>query len=147
VFASHPSMRTIADLMTWGPIVIDCHRSLAEAAETMARFELRHLPVVDGGRLVGILSERDVYRFELSKRRVDAEVIAVGEAMSPEPYTVTLATPVATVARAMADRRLGAAVVTRGNQIVGVFTSTDALWALAGCEDQPLTEAVAPIRP
>ena len=125
-------MRTVAELMTRSPIVIDCHQSLAEAEVRMTQFKLRHLPVIGVKGLVGMLSERDVYRFERTKPNVDRETIAVGEAMSPDPYTVSPDAPVDEVARAMAERSIGAAVVMEGTRIAGVFTTTDALHALAG---------------
>ena len=125
-------MRTVAELMTRSPIVIDCHQSLAEAEQRMTQFKLRHLPVIGAKGLVGMLSERDVYRFERTKPHVDRETTAVGEAMSPDPYTVSPDAPVDKVARAMAERSIGAAVVMEGTRIAGVFTTTDALHALAG---------------
>jgi len=129
-------MRTVAELMTRGPIVIDCNQSLAEAAQRMTLFNLRHLPVIGGKGLVGLLSECDVYRLERSKPHLDPDVLTVAEAMSLDPYVVPPDAPIARVARAMADKRIGAAVVMDGDRIAGVFTPTDALRALAAAPQE-----------
>ena len=78
-------MTRIRDYMSPVPIMIEVSRSMAEALELMAEHGIRHLPVLDRGHLIGVLSERDLYRFE-SQKRVDPEVMSVGEAMTPEPY-------------------------------------------------------------
>src|SRR5262249_57687228 len=81
-------MHTVSELMTPSPIVIDVHQPLAEASERMEQFRLRHLPVIDArGRLVGILSELDLYRFKDKRPRADLENMAVGPAMDPNPST------------------------------------------------------------
>jgi acetoin utilization protein AcuB len=124
-------MLTVADLMTDNPIIIDIIQSLAEAAQRMKQFNVRHLPVIDRGRLAGVLSERDIYRFQVEKPGVSTEVISVGEAMAPDPYVVRPDAPVREVALAMAHQLIGAAVVMDGDRLAGVFTTTDALRALA----------------
>jgi CBS domain-containing protein len=119
----------ISEFMTNEPHVLDCSQSIAEAAELMADLHVRHLPVIDRGRLVGVLSERDIFRIR-SAKRVDPEVVAAGEAMTPEPYIVAPDDALSDVVRAMAEHHYGAAVVMDGTEIVGVFTTIDALWVL-----------------
>jgi nucleotide-binding universal stress UspA family protein len=116
-------MRTIADVMTKGPLIIDAQQSPAEARNRMEALHMRHLPVIAGARLVGILNREDV------ARRPDAETVA--DVMSHEPYTVAPDASVERVAREMMERRIDAAVVVAQGRIVGIFTAMDALHSLA----------------
>lgn len=120
----------IREFMTAAPRVIECHQSIAEAVELMRELRVRHLPVVDRGLLVGVLSERDILRMR-SGKRASPEVVATGEAMTPEPFTVGPDEPLAAVVRGMAERHHGAAVIVDGANVIGVFTTNDALWVLA----------------
>jgi acetoin utilization protein AcuB len=121
---------TVRRFMSVSPAVIESHRTLADAHAIMRERHIRHLPVVEGGRLVGVVSQRDLYLLE-TLRTVDAASETVTEAMSADPYRVSPDSPLEEVAHEMADRKFGAAVVMEGEQIVGIFTTVDALRALA----------------
>lgn len=123
-------VRVIAEFMTPSPHSIERDQPLAAAHRVMREHRIRHLPVLDGGKLVGIVSDRGLHLAE-TLPDVDSERVPVEDAMTPSPYTIAPSTPVATVARQMADHKLGSAVVVEGSEIVGVFTATDALRALA----------------
>jgi acetoin utilization protein AcuB len=113
------------------PVAIQLSSDLATAVERMQQHEIRHLPVMDGEKLAGIVSERDLAIVE-SLAPNDWESIAVAEAMTPEPYAVQEDTPVHEVARVMADNRYGCAVVIdAAGHLRGLFTTTDALRLLA----------------
>ncbi len=120
----------VRSFMTASPVVVASHRTLAEAHQLMREHRVRHLPVVDDGRLVGILSQRDLYMLE-TLRGIDVASETVAEAMTAEPYTAAPDAPLDDVAREMADHRYGSAVVVDGGAVVGVFTTVDALRALA----------------
>jgi acetoin utilization protein AcuB len=119
----------VRDFMTAVPHTIGRTQSLASAQEKMRAYGVRHLPVLEGGRLAGVLSQRDAYFVE-TLRDVDPEAVRVEEAMSVEVYTVTPDTPLAEVAAAMADHKYGCAVVVERTHVVGIFTVIDALRAL-----------------
>jgi acetoin utilization protein AcuB len=121
---------TVARYMSARSVTIASRRTLAEAHEIMRDHGVRHLPVVDDGRLVGLVSQRDLYLLE-TLRGVDAGRETVAEAMTREPFAVHPDAPVDEVAREMADRKYGCAVVADGSGLVGVFTTVDALRALA----------------
>ncbi|HQR44630.1 MAG TPA: CBS domain-containing protein [Thermoanaerobaculia bacterium] len=121
-----PPIATIARHMTSSPATIEASRSLAEAHRTMRRHGIRHLPVVAGGSLVGILSLRDLHLLE-TLRDVDPEKVSVDEAMTRSPYTVEPGASVETVARTLAENKWGSAVVVDDGKVVGMFTTTDAL--------------------
>jgi acetoin utilization protein AcuB len=125
---------TIASCMTPAPVTIRCGQSLAEALELMRDRHVRHLPVVDRGRIVGLLSDEDALRLMANKKAVDPEVLTTCQAMSPEPLVVGPDEPVGEVARGMAERGVGSAIVMEGTTLLGVFTTTDALRLLADCD-------------
>ena len=79
------SIPTIQKYMTVLPHTIGADQSLAKAEKMMTELHVRHLPVLDGGKLVGILTDRDVRLVE-SFKDVDPEKVTVDEAYSPEPY-------------------------------------------------------------
>jgi predicted transcriptional regulator len=123
-------MNAIKDFMTRSPHAIGHDQPLKLARERMQQWGIRHLPVLDGGTLVGVLSERDIALIGvLSPERL--EDLAVEEAMSNDPYAVAPDAPAAEIAQYMADHKYGSAVVMDKHKVVGIFTSTDALAALA----------------
>ena len=126
--------KTIADYMTTSPHSIGSDQPLMHAHQVMRDHHIRHLPVLNGGRLVGILSDRDL-AFVENLRDVDAAKVRVDEAMTPSPYLVKKTSSLGQVAREMAEHRYGSAVVMENDHVVGVFTTTDALRALADACD------------
>jgi acetoin utilization protein AcuB len=126
-----PQTILVQDYMTASPHSIGVSLSLSDAANMMKAFKIRHLPVLDGRALVGIVSDRDVQMVE-SMEGVDPDEVPIEEAMSQAPYTVTPSTPLEVAARHLARHKLGSAVVVDANQkVVGVFTVTDGMRALA----------------
>ena len=121
---------TVDEFMTRVPLTVACSTSLAEALEIMETGALRHLPVLEHGRPIGVVTERDLLRI-LARKRVSPEVMTVGEAMTPEPYVVAPWTPLAEVATAMAAQRHGSALVMIEDRLVGIFTAVDGLRAVA----------------
>src|SRR3569832_507271 len=71
----------VRQYMTLAPHTIGCDRTIAEAHELMRTHNIRHLPVLDSGRVVGVVSERDLTLVS-SLPGVDAGKVAVEEAMS-----------------------------------------------------------------
>ncbi len=119
----------IADYMTPSPHSIGVSLSIADAKNLMRAYKIRHLPVLDGGALVGVVSDRDIQLIE-SMNQVEPEEVSIEEAMTQIPFTVTATTPVEVAARHMYKHKLGSAVVMDGIKVIGVFTTTDALRAL-----------------
>jgi acetoin utilization protein AcuB len=121
---------TVDKFMTVGPMVIEATRTLAEAHRLMRERNIRHLPVVDGGALVGLVSQRDLYLLETLKG-VDPTTETIDEAMTADPFVVPPDAPLHEVAAAMAEHKYGSAVVVDRGVVIGVFTTIDALRALA----------------
>lgn len=129
-------IETVGDCMTMSLYTIDRHASLRAAHELMRERQIRHLPVLVNDRLVGILSDRDLHLIE-SLRDIDPATVTVEEAMTPDPFTVEPGAALDRVAFAMAKHKYGSAVVVEKGKVVGIFTTTDALWALLGLLGQP----------
>lgn len=120
--------------MTPTPHSVGRDQPLSLAHERMRAYGVRHLPVLDGGKLAGILSQRDALLVE-TLREVDPATTLVEEAMSTDVYVVAPNTPLKEVATAMADHKYGCAVVVDGSHVLGIFTTIDALRALVSDEE------------
>ena len=121
---------TISEVMTTSPYTIDCNQRLAHAHDLMEEHRLRHLPVLDGDKLVGVISDRDLYFVE-AIAGTDRQMDRVSEAISGELFVVAPGDCVGDVARTMARHRFGCAVVVDRGHVVGIFTASDALALLA----------------
>ena len=115
--------------MTPSPHIIARNQSVSVAHRLMKDHDIRHLPVLDGQDVVGILAERDILLVE-SFPGVNPTDLRVEEAMVPGPYTVTPEAPLADVVATLLERGIDSAIVLEGDQVVGVFTTVDALRAL-----------------
>ncbi len=121
--------RSIENFMTEYPTIASTRTTVTEAAEFMQKCKIRHLPVIEKGVVIGIVSDRDLKQAELL---ADAMSLVVADVMTAKPYCVKIGTPLAEVAREMANQKIGSAVVLNGlSQVVGIFTTTDAMRILA----------------
>ncbi len=123
------SRPTVAKYMTRMPHTIGSDQTLARARQVMLEHRIRHLPVLDGGRLVGIVTDRDLNLVE-SFKDVDPEKVRVSEAYTPEPYVVSSSSYLDEVCETMAIKKYGCALVVDDNKLVGIFAWVDALAAL-----------------
>jgi acetoin utilization protein AcuB len=122
--------------MTPAPHTIGRTRSLAAARQMMLDHGVRHLPVLDGGRIAGLLSERDLFLVE-SLPGVNPADVRVEEAMVQNVFMVEPDAPIGEAVATMIERKLGSAVVSEGERVVGVFTTIDALQAFHEFLEQP----------
>lgn len=119
----------IERFMTRTVHTIGASSSLSEAHRMMNEHSIRHLPVLEAGRLVGMVSQRDLHLIE-TLQGVQPQEVTVEEAMSQDVYAVAPDTPLAEVARTMAAHKYGSAVVLLEGRVQGIFTTVDALAAL-----------------
>lgn len=121
---------TVDDFMSKAPHTIGDAQPLSTAIRLMGEHAIRHLPVLRGGELVGMLSQRDLLLIENAVGPGSA-TLPVSDAMSPDTFTVTPKTPLRDVAEKMAKTKAGSVVVMEGVKVVGVFTTVDAMRALS----------------
>ncbi len=127
----------IADLMTSDVITVAAHESVARAFELIESMDVRHLPVVDGGRLVGMLSDRDLREYRLPRMdeledpaRADALLATpVSEVMSSDIVSVDQGESLRAVADAMIEYKVGAIPVLdrTSDRLVGIVSYVDLL--------------------
>jgi len=120
----------LGNFMTPLPFAVGDDQTVEEAHARMTELDIRHLPVMRGSRLVGIVSQRDLASLVASTGRHPSE-LHVADAMTPDPFVANSEAPVAEIALRMAESRYGAVVVVDGGEVRGIFTTTDALRLLA----------------
>jgi acetoin utilization protein AcuB len=117
--------------MTRDVICISPNDALEVAHDIMGEWDIRHLPVVEDGKLVGILSDRDVllHSSQGVGREWDVEEVDVGDVMTPNPITCLPTDTIAHVARVMTERKIDSLPVVEevGGDLIGLITSTDLL--------------------
>jgi acetoin utilization protein AcuB len=123
------SSLTVGDCMTASPHTIGVDRTLGDAQRMMKKHNLHQLPVLSGGSLVGLLTEREVLLVVAMPHEKKNET-RVEEAMAPSPLTSTPNTLLREAIEAMYKRKEGSSVVVTGSKVVGVLTTTDALRVL-----------------
>lgn len=120
---------TIREIMTRGPWTILQTDTLGNAQQAMSQHHIRHLPVISDGKLVGMLSERDVLATRAHAEPDDRWwKLPVGLAMEP-PETVDVAEAVEAAATRMGSTQLGALAVLENGALVGVVSVIDILLA------------------
>lgn len=116
----------IADFMTPMPHTVGSEQTITFAQKLMQKHDIRHLPVLHGGELYGIVSDRDLGMIA-GLNEVNPDNTTVEEAMTQEAYTVSKDTALYDVLREMLEHKYGSAIVVEGTQIIGILTTHDAL--------------------
>lgn len=123
-------MPTVREYMTACPHTVGSDQTVSYAHTILYQNRIRQLPVLTGGQLTGVLSERDLTLIA-SLRDVDPHSLKVEEVMSLSIYKVPPDAPLDAVASEMAAKKFSAAIVVEHNAVVGIFTTVDACAALA----------------
>jgi len=124
------SRKTIADYMSTEIHSVRAGETAHTADVLMKKHSVRHLPVKDGGELVGVISDRDVKAAMAGGR--DPRKVVIEAICAPLPYVAKPDTLLADVAREMAAQHIGSTVVVDdAGKAVGIFTASDALRALS----------------
>jgi len=137
---------TVGDIMTRDVLTLALGSDLSLADDVMRLERVRHLPVLDGKKLVGIVSHRDLLRAH-SRLLVKAAMlpatgetqvvtVSVDEVMQSKVRTVTEDAPAKEAARLILDNRFGCLPVVEGDRLVGIVTEVDFLrWAITKLAD------------
>ena len=119
----------VKELMTKFPHTVGPQLSIQEAREKMHSFECHHLPVLDGGKLIGLLSSNDIRLVERLKGGLDEKVANV---MTDEAYVVDPDSDIRQVVEEMLKEKINSVVVkAKEGEPWGIFTSSDALRYIA----------------
>lgn len=120
------SIPTVEKYMTTQLHTIGADQTLNKAEKVMGELRIRHLPVLESGKLIGILTDRDIKMVETFKD-VDPLETSVREAFTEEPYSVSPKAPLTEVTAEMARHKFSCALVVDNHKLVGIFTWIDAL--------------------
>jgi CBS domain-containing protein len=132
--------KQVRDLMSRPVKTLDRNDTLTLADSVMRDERIRHLPVLDGtGRLVGILSQRDLFLNALVRalgygtmaRDRSFHTIVVKEVMTEDVVTTSPETPITTAAQMMVDRKIGCLPIVEGGALVGILSESDIVSAVA----------------
>ena len=134
---------TVREIMTQRVIYLREEDTLAIIAKGMQRYNLRHLPVVENDRLLGIVSHRDLLALAVSsleritpegearQTEIDEHVL-VSSIMTRDPVTISPDTPIWEAARIMVENKFGCLpVVNDDGRLVGIVSEHDLLKTLA----------------
>ena len=126
--------KTVADIMTRRVIYLREEDNLSRIVEGMEHFGLRHLPVLDGDRLVGMITHRDMLRILCADERRE-ESTFVASIMTRDPIAVGPGTTIVEAARILIRARFGCLpVVDEHRNVIGIVTEHDFMKVLAGEE-------------
>lgn len=133
---------TVSDIMSKGPVTLKLDDILYLANEVMSLGRIRHLPVTEGERVVGILSQRDLFHSALAvalglKHREEKEMlhaVRVREVMKEPVITVSPDTAVKNAALLMVEKKIGCLPVVEDGRLVGLVTESDMLRYVADQE-------------
>jgi acetoin utilization protein AcuB len=123
----------VRTLMSAKPITVDPETSMLDAQQRMREERIRHLVVTDRGRVVGIVTDRDV-RLNLPSPATSLSVwevnyllarLTVGEVMTRSVIVIDPDRPAAAAARIMIAHKIGALPVVDGGSLVGIITESD----------------------
>ena len=126
---------TVRDVMAQNPLTLDRNETLDLAESIMNLGRIRHMPVVDDGRVIGILSQRDLFRSALltalgfGRKTTTAliKTIKIKEVMTEDVITIAPETTIKGAARIMIDKKIGCLPVVENEKLIGLLTETDIL--------------------
>jgi len=119
----------IEKYMTPMPHTVGKDITIEKALDLMRDHRIRHLPVQEGGKLVGVLTDRDI---KLAFSFANENGLQVGDIMTPDPYTVDPHAALDSTVLEMSEHKYGCAIVVQENgKVVGIFTAVDGLRVLS----------------
>jgi acetoin utilization protein AcuB len=88
-----------------------------------------HIPIMQNEKVVGIVSDRDI-KVIAGLKMLEKSFLTAADIMSPDPVSVDSSTMLDEVAFEMSEKKIGSVIVTENEELLGIFTVTDALNAL-----------------
>ncbi len=123
----------VQDIMATELVTLHVDEELSLASDIMNLARIRHLPIVEGERLVGIISQRDLFKaslasvmgYDYAETRDHLKSVAIREAMVKEVVTVEPDAGIQEAGRIMLEKKIGCLPVVQGGRLVGMLTETD----------------------
>lgn len=130
--ADYERMPSVGAAMTPFPYSVGPDASVLEVEYLMQTHRIRHVPVQDDGRVLGVVSERELHQLvHAALPDTDKSRLRIRHLLGQDPYVAEMATPLDEVAQEMAERHVGSAAVLRHGKLAGIFSSVDACRLLA----------------
>ncbi len=132
-FVSTSTAVRVRDIMQTSIVTVSAGDTLSTVEDIMTLGGVRHMPVVRGGALVGVVSERDLLRASLSnltefgheERRAFLQVVEITRVMSTPPIVISPDAEIEQAARLLAEKKIGCLPVVQRGKLVGLLTEAD----------------------
>jgi CBS domain-containing protein len=123
------------EIMMGSPVTLKPEDSLDLANDVIALGRIRHIPVVDDGKLVGMITERDligaaaskIFGLKQASKSALLKTVMIKDVMKKRVITVAPDTPIKDAVHLMADKKIGCVPVVSDGVVVGLVTTTDVL--------------------
>ncbi len=137
----------VKQIMSENVVSISADDTLRIVHEIMELGRVRHLPVVRGGQLVGVVSQRDLLHASLSnvmglpseEQSLFLEGVSIQSVMSAPPISISLDASIQEAAKIMSERKIGCLPVVEGEKLRGIVTENDILGYFAGLTNGGIT--------
>ncbi len=125
----------VRDIMTTEVVTLKVDEELSLASDIMTLARIRHLPIVEGDRLVGIISQRDLFKasldsvmgYDYGEARDHLKTVTIKEVMNEEIITIGPDTEIHEAGQLLIENKIGCLPVIQGNALLGMVTETDIL--------------------
>jgi len=129
----------VKDIMSESPVTVERNDALSIADALVRDRDIRHFPVLEDGKLVGMVSQRDVLHAGLSSvmgygskaSEAYLETVPIKEVMTEDVVTVSPDDEIAHTAKLMLSRRIGCVPVVQTGELVGIVSEVDLLRCIA----------------
>jgi CBS domain-containing membrane protein len=124
-----------SEIMIGSPVTLKPEDSLDLANDVISLGRIRHIPVVQDGRLVGMITERDligaaaskIFGLKQASKSALLKTVMIKDVMKKRVITVAPDTPIKDAVHLMADKKIGCVPVVSDGVVVGLVTTTDVL--------------------
>lgn len=131
-------LKTIKSEMVKYPVVTDINMQIDESLQLMKECDIRHLPVMENSKLMGVVSERDLLKAKDHN-------YSLSEVVTKNPFIVGEEADLSAVVETMADYKYGSVLIVNStNELIGIFTTIDALRLLVRFLDKDGAKAWSP---
>jgi acetoin utilization protein AcuB len=130
--SDYDHMPSVGVAMTPFPYAVGPDASVLDVEHMMNTHRIRHVPVQEDGRVLGVVSERDLHHLvHAALPEADKARLRIRHLLRQEPYVVEMNAPLDEVAAELEKRHIGSAVVLRHGRLAGIFSTMDACRLLA----------------